>query len=139
MTIDHRITGNRVRIYSITELTELYDITARTLRHYEDMGLISPERRGNQRLYRERDRVRLQLILRGRRLGFSLKEIREMLDLYDSDPTEVTQLQYVIQKGDHKVEELQAQIEDLQTIVNEIKELRTKMQNRLDQIMRREG
>lgn len=128
---------NASRIYTINELSEIYDITPRTLRHYEDMGLLSPERRGNQRLYRERDRVRLQLILRGRRLGFGLSEIQEMLDLYDADPTEVTQLQDVIRRGDVKLRELQSQVEELQTIMAELTELRMTMQRRLEQILSR--
>jgi DNA-binding transcriptional MerR regulator len=128
---------NASRIYTINELSEIYDITPRTLRHYEDMGLLSPERRGNQRLYRERDRVRLQLILRGRRLGFGLREIQEMLDLYDADPTEVTQLQDVIRRGDLKLRELQSQVEELQTIMAEMTELRMTMQRRLEQILLR--
>ncbi|PSR34708.1 MAG: MerR family transcriptional regulator [Sulfobacillus benefaciens] len=128
---------NASRIYTINELSEIYDITPRTLRHYEDMGLLSPERRGNQRLYRERDRVRLQLILRGRRLGFGLSEIQEMLNLYDADPTEVTQLQDVIRRGDVKLRELQSQVEELQTIMAEMTELRMTMQRRLEQILLR--
>ncbi|HBQ95004.1 MAG: MerR family DNA-binding transcriptional regulator [Firmicutes bacterium] len=122
------------KLYSISELSELYDITSRTLRHYEDMGLLLPERRGQQRFYRERDRVRLQLILRGRRLGFGLREIQEMLDLYDADPTEITQLQEVIRRGDAKLQELQSQVEELQTIIAEIIALRTKMERRLQKI-----
>lgn len=123
--------------YTINELSEIFDVTPRTLRHYEDLGLLAPERRGNQRLYRERDRVRVQLILRGRRLGFGLKEIQEMLDLYDADPTEVTQLQDVIKRGDAKLAAIQAQMEELATIQAELLELRAKMRQRLDEILHR--
>jgi len=123
--------------YTINELSEIFDVTPRTLRHYEDLGLLAPERRGNQRLYRERDRVRVQLILRGRRLGFGLKEIQEMLDLYDADPTEVTQLQDVIKRGDAKLAAIQAQMEELTTIQAELLELRAKMRQRLDEILHR--
>lgn len=136
MKANHARTASR--IYTINELSEIYDITPRTLRHYEDMGLLAPERRGNQRLYRDRDRVRLQLILRGRRLGFGLSEIQEMLDLYDADPTEVTQLQDVIRRGDVKLRELQSQVEELQTIMAEMTELRMTMQRRLEQILLQE-
>ena len=122
----------RPRVYSINELSTLCDVTPRTLRHYEDMGLLNPERQGAKRLYHERDRVRLQLILRGRRLGFGLKDIQDMLDLYDADPTEVTQLKDVIRRGDAKLLELQTQVEALQAIITEIKELRSVMKNRLD-------
>lgn len=127
------------RWYTINELSDLYDVTPRTLRHYEEMGLLAPERRGSRRLYRERDRVRLQLILRGRRLGFGLKEIQEMLDLYDADPTEVTQLRDVIRRGDAKLHALKAQMEELQTVSEELIEWRAKMQQRLDEILQREG
>jgi DNA-binding transcriptional MerR regulator len=123
--------------YTINELSEIFDVTPRTLRHYEDLGLLAPERRGNQRLYRERDRVRVQLILRGRRLGFGLQEIQEMLDLYDADPTEITQLQDVIKRGDAKLAAIQAQMEELATIRAELLELRAKMQQRLDDILQR--
>ncbi|AEJ40995.1 transcriptional regulator, MerR family [Sulfobacillus acidophilus TPY] len=127
----------RSKRYTINELSEIFDVTPRTLRHYEDLGLLAPERRGNQRLYRERDRVRVQLILRGRRLGFGLKEIQEMLDLYDADPTEITQLQDVIKRGDAKLAAIQAQMEELATIRAELLELRAKMQQRLDDILQR--
>ncbi len=127
------------RIYwTINELSRSYDVTPRTLRHYEDVGLLSPLRKGTQRLYRERDRVRLQLILRGRRLGFGLPEIQEMLDLYDADPTEVTQLRHTIRRGDAKLQELHDQVEELKTLIEEITELRATMQHRLDQILRQE-
>ncbi|MDA8195389.1 MAG: MerR family DNA-binding transcriptional regulator [Thermaerobacter sp.] len=122
----------------MNELSKLYDVTARTIRHYEDMGLLTPERRGTQRFYQERDRVRLQLILRGRRLGFGLRDIREMMDLYDADPTEVTQLQDVIRRGDAKLGELQSQVEELQTIMAEMLELRATMQRRLNRILQGE-
>ncbi len=102
------------------------------------MGLLTPERRGTQRFYQERDRVRLQLILRGRRLGFGLRDIREMMDLYDADPTEVTQLQDVIRRGDAKLGELQSQVEELQTIMAEMLELRATMQRRLNRILQGE-
>jgi DNA-binding transcriptional MerR regulator len=75
--------------YTISDLAEAFGVTARTLRFYEDCGLLMPERRGRTRLYSERDRKRLRLALRGRRLGFSLEEIKEMLDLHYARPGEV--------------------------------------------------
>src|SRR3954465_12488198 len=74
-----------IRTYTITELCEEFGVTARALRFYEDEGLISPERQGLSRIYSWRDRARLAWILRGKRVGFSLSEIREMIDLYDVD------------------------------------------------------
>ena len=77
--------------YGIAELAREFDITTRTVRFYEDKGLLSPERDGQRRIYGPRDRVRLKLIMRGKRLGLSLEEIGELMDLYDADPSEVTQ------------------------------------------------
>ena len=124
--------------WEITELTSEFDITARTLRHYVEVGLLTPRRVGNQRLYSARDRVRIRLILRGRRLGFGLPEIQEMLDLYDADPTEATQLHEVIERGEAKSQQIEAQIEELQEILAELQELSTRMKHRLAMITSRE-
>lgn len=116
------------RTYSITELTEAFDVTARTLRYYEEVGLLQPARSGLQRLYSERDRVRMGLILRGRRLGFSLQDIEEMLSLYDVDTTEVAQLRDVIARGNARLKEVEAQIRDLTALRDELVELRANME-----------
>lgn len=84
------------RTWTIGELATEYDTTLRTIRFYEDRGLLAPERRGSSRIFRERDRVRLQLILRGKRLGFTLEEIANVLDMYDQTPGEAGQLEYLI-------------------------------------------
>lgn len=126
-------------VYTINELSTLFDVTPRTLRHYEDLGLLIPLRRGSRRLYRERERVRLQLILRGRRLGFSLADIQEMLDLYDADPTEITQLKEVIKRGDTKLHELFQQVDQLQLLIDEMADLRQRMQERLDHLLTQNG
>ncbi|QQE79087.1 MerR family DNA-binding transcriptional regulator [Alicyclobacillus sp. SO9] len=126
-------------IYTISDLTNRFDITARTLRYYEEIGLIAPERRGGQRLYHDSDRVRIQLILRGRRLGFSLQEIAEMIDLYNTDPTEVTQLEEVIERGDVKISEINRQIQDLTAVRDELLELRQRMQQTLEEKRRTRG
>ena len=84
--------------YGIAELAREFDVTTRTIRFYEDKGLLSPNRQGQRRVYAPRDQVRLRLIMRGKRLGFSLDEIRELIDLYDVDPTEVTQLRHFLEK-----------------------------------------
>ena len=86
----------RPRTWTITELAEEFAVTLRTLRHYEDVGLISPERRGTSRVCHPRDRIRLQLILRGKRLGFSLPEIRTIVNMYDEQPGEAGQLHYLL-------------------------------------------
>ena len=80
------------KLYSVSELATELGVTARALRFYEDKGLISPQRAGNTRVYTYRDRGRLMLILRGKRLGFSLREVRDWLDLYDLDPNQVAQM-----------------------------------------------
>jgi len=87
-----------VDTWTITELAEEFDVTARTIRHYEDVGLLSPERRGTSRVFRTRDRVRLALVLRGRRLGFSLDQIAAIVNMYDEQPGEAGQLRYLIEQ-----------------------------------------
>lgn len=81
---------------SIGEVAEAHAVTARALRFYEDRGLLTPERRGTVRLFHPRDVVRLELVLRGKRLGFSLDEIARIIDMYDSEPGEVGQLEYLL-------------------------------------------
>src|SRR3954469_16209390 len=92
--------------WSITELAEEFGVTLRTIRHYEDVGLITPERRGSSRVFHPRDRIRLQLILRGKRLGFSLPEIRTIVNMYDEQPGEAGQLQYLLDQIDVRRAEL---------------------------------
>jgi DNA-binding transcriptional MerR regulator len=84
------------RTWSITELARDFGVSLRTVRHYEDVGLITPERRGTTRVFHPRDRTRLRLILRGKRLGFSLPEIRTIVNMYDEQPGEAGQLQYLL-------------------------------------------
>ena len=84
------------RSYSITELAAEFDTTLRSIRFYEDKGLLAPQRSGQHRIFSERDRVRLSLILRGKRLGFRLDEIAHILDLYDQTPGEEGQLRFLL-------------------------------------------
>src|SRR3954471_5173855 len=95
-----------VRTWTIAQIAAEFDVTHRTLRFYEDQGLISPERRGTQRVFRPRDRVRVALVLRGKRLGFSLEEIRRIIDMYDAEPGEVGQLHYLIEQVERRRAEL---------------------------------
>lgn len=81
--------------FKISELAKEFDITTRSIRFYEDLGLLTPERKGNTRIYNGRDRIRLKLILRGKRLGFSLADIKELFELYDTDQS-TEQLNYMI-------------------------------------------
>ncbi len=109
--------------YGIAELAREFGITTRAIRFYEDKGLLSPARDGQRRIYGSRDHVRLRLIMRGKRLGFSLDEIREMIDLYDLDPTEVSQLKLFIDKLRARREQLRRQQEDIVETLAELDQL----------------
>ena len=108
--------------WTITELAQEFDVTTRTIRFYEDKGLIAPERLKQRRIYHPRDRVRLQLVMRGKRLGFSLDEIQKMIDLYDADPTESAQLKMFIVKLRERRKLLQRQRNDINKVISEIRE-----------------
>jgi len=110
------------RTYTIGDLVEAFDVTPRTIRYYEEIGLLSPKRRGQRRIYSEGDRVRLRLILRGRRLGFSLEEIREILALYDPEEGGKAQLERVLRMGEAKLKEIEAQIAELEAMRLELLE-----------------
>ena len=97
------------RLYSVTELAQELGITARTIRFYEDKALISPQRAGGARVYAPRDRARMILILRGKRLGFSLREIKEYLDLYDVDVTQREQTLLLLKAVQARIAQLQHQ------------------------------
>ena len=101
-------------VYSISDLAAEFDVTTRTIRFYEDQGLITPLRQGTRRLFRPRDRTRLKLILRGKRLGFSLAEILEIVDLYDAAPGESGQLRLLISKISNRREYLRQQLQDIE-------------------------
>ena len=107
-------------IHTITELASEFGITTRTIRHYEDEGLLSPRREGQNRLFSPRDRVRLKLALRGKRLGFSLAEIRELFDLYDLARDEKRQLEQFLTKLEKRRALLVQQREDIEVMLNEI-------------------
>ncbi|MEI6204392.1 MAG: MerR family DNA-binding transcriptional regulator, partial [Enhydrobacter sp.] len=108
-----------LRIYSIAELAREFAITARTIRFYEDEGLIKPRRQGLTRLYSAGDRTRLGWILRGKRLGFSLAEIKELLDLYQVDRTGVSQLRELQRRSRLHIEDLQRRRSDLDAHIKE--------------------
>ena len=106
--------------FSISDLSAEFDVTARALRFYEDEGLIAPERRGTQRIYSHRDRARLAWILRGKRVGFSLAEIRELIDLYDLGDGRRTQRARTIQRCRERIDLLHAQKRDIDAAIEEI-------------------
>lgn len=108
------------RTHTISELAAEFDVTARTIRHYEEVGLIRPRRNGQTRIYGSRDRGRLILILRGRRVGFRLSEIKEMLDLYDVGDGQVTQLNTVLAKARLRIAALEQQKRDIEDVIGEL-------------------
>jgi DNA-binding transcriptional MerR regulator len=106
---------------SIGDLARELDVTPRAIRFYEDEGLLSPRREGSRRVYSKRDYVRLKLILRGKRLGFSLAEVREMLELYDSAPDETPQLEKFVASLAARREQLERQREEIDEALEEIR------------------
>lgn len=108
--------------FSISDLSAEFGVTARALRFYEDEGLIAPERRGTQRIYSHRDRARLAWILRGKRVGFSLTDIRELIDLYDVDDGRRTQRQRTIDRCRARIDTLNAQKHDIDAAIAELTE-----------------
>lgn len=108
------------RTFSISELAREFDVTTRSIRFYEDQGLLNPTRQGQHRIYSRQDRVQLKLTLRGKRLGFSLAEIRELFDLYDADKSSRSQLQTMLGLVADKRETLQQQLEDIQMVLLEL-------------------
>lgn len=109
--------------FTVTDLARDLSITARTLRFYEDKGLIMPRRAGNIRVYTRRDRARMVLILRGKRLGFSLREIKDYLDLYDLDPSQGEQNRMLLKKVRTRLEMLNDQRLALEETVAELKQI----------------
>ncbi len=106
--------------YTISDLSEEFDVTARALRFYEDEGLIAPQRQGLSRIYSRRDRARLAWILRGKRVGFSLTDIREMIDLYDADEAHEAQRRVTIDKCRARIALLTRQKDDIDAAISEL-------------------
>ena len=106
--------------FTIGELAKEFDCTLRTLRFYEDKGLINPKRDGLNRVYTRRDRARLKLVLMGKRVGFSLSAIRDMLDLYDLRDGQVTQLRVALNKFNEQIDVLRVQQNDIQQAIDEL-------------------
>jgi len=106
--------------YKIADLAREFDVTTRTIRHYEEQGLLAPTRNGLTRVFSARDRVRLKLALRGKRLGFSLQEIKELFQLYDLARDERHQLQVFLDKLERRKALLEQQREDIAVMLNEV-------------------
>ena len=120
--MQHAPISNAKALFSIGEMCAAFGITARALRFYEDEKLIAPERRGTQRLYSERDRARVAWVLRGKRTGFSLAEIRELLDLYDLGDHRQTQRLVTLERCREKIATLERQRGDIDATITELQQ-----------------
>ncbi len=114
-------------LYSIGELSREFGVTSRTIRFYESKGLLCPLRKGTARSYTKRDRAQLILVLRGKNLGFTLEEIKEYLDLYTADATQVAQLQHLLGKIDDRIALLRRKKSDLERTQSELKAIRSQV------------
>lgn len=121
------------KLWTISELGEALGVTTRTIRFYEDKALLHPQRVGINRVYNYRDRARLQLILRGKRLGFSLNEIKEYIDLYDAqlDPMHNDQLSYLSDMVGKRITELKNQQAELQEMIGELSIIQSECQTHM--------
>ena len=122
------------RTWSIAELAAEFGVTLRTIRFYEDVGLVSPERRGRARVFHPRDRVRLELVVRGKRLGFSLEEIRRIVDMYDAEPGEVGQLRYLLDQIAVRRAELEQRRADIDRTLTELAEVERRCRDDLGRL-----
>ncbi|MGM0570065.1 MerR family transcriptional regulator [Marinobacter sp.] len=119
------------RQYTISDLAREFDVTTRTIRYYEESGMLSPARDGQTRLYNDADRVKLKLILRGKRLGFSLSESRELIEMYDPDSDNRHQINALLDKINKRREQLEAQLHDIRLMQEELDEAETKCREAL--------
>ncbi|HZF75219.1 MAG TPA: MerR family DNA-binding transcriptional regulator [Acetobacteraceae bacterium] len=116
------------RLYTVNQLAEELGVTPRAIRFYEAKGLIAPARAGTTRVFEKRDRARLMLVLRGKRLGFSLAEIREYLDLYDAGRGQAGQVSLLLQKTRDRIAELEQQRRDLEQTLSELRDIEAQAQ-----------
>lgn len=119
-------------LFRIGDLARQFGISLRTLRFYEDKGLLSPKREGVTRLYSRRDKARLQLILLGRRVGFSLRDVKHMIDLYDPTGTNVRQLRVALDKSEKQMKRLQKQRQEIDDAIAELSELLGNVRQKLE-------
>ena len=110
-------------LFTIGELAAAFTLSPRAIRFYEDQGLLSPRRAGTQRIYTRRDRARLQLILRGKRLGFSIADIGRLLDLYDADRTQTLQMSMTLELTRARIAELEQQLADITLTLAELRDI----------------
>ncbi|MEP1445620.1 MAG: MerR family DNA-binding transcriptional regulator [Paraglaciecola sp.] len=117
--------------FSIGELAKLMDITPRSIRFYEEQGLLNPTRNGQNRIYQKKDQVRLKLILRGKRLGFSLAETKTLFNLYDSHKNSKVQLEEMLKMTAEKRAHMQQQLEDIAMLKTELEDVEARCQEEL--------
>jgi len=122
--------------YAIGELAREFDITPRSIRFYEEQGLMSPTRTGQNRVYLNKDRVRLKLILRGKRLGFSLAEVKTLFDMYDTNPNSAVQLEAMLEMTEQKRAVLKQQLEDIQMLMTELNDVEARCREELAELKR---
>ncbi len=120
--------------FSIGELAKEFDITTRSIRFYEDQGLLAPQRKGQTRIYSQKDKVRLKLVLRGKRLGFSLAETKTIFDLYDTEKSEQRQLETMLQLIATKKEILAQQLLDITSVMDDLEQLEQNCNETLKQL-----
>jgi len=121
--------------YLISDLAEEFGITTRSIRYYEKQGLISPSRtNGNYRIFSRRDRARLRLILRGKRFGYALEEIREMIGYWNSEPEEKDQIKRSLAYGDKKLLEIRNNIEELKRLEEDLLNIKSRLRKRLENL-----
>lgn len=122
--------------YTISELAECFNITPRSIRFYEEQGLITPSREGQKRIYVKKDKVRLKLIARGKRLGFSLAEISTLFELYDSNPNSSAQLETMLSLIKEKRDVISQQLLDIQNLMSELNEVEARCKEELNELKR---
>ena len=122
--------------WTIAQVADEFSVTHRAVRHYEDLGLISPERRSTVRIYHRRDRTRLNLILRGKRLGFPLQEIRTIINLYDEPRGQGSQLSYVLDQIHHRRADLERRRRDIEDALKELDDFERRCQDDLQVLSR---
>jgi DNA-binding transcriptional MerR regulator len=122
--------------YSIGELAKALDITPRSIRFYEEQGLLTPLRNGQNRVYQKKDKVRLKLILRGKRLGFSLAETKTLFDLYDSHQNSQVQLEAMLRMTREKRDFMRQQLDDINMLMNELDDVESRCKEELTELKR---
>ena len=121
--------------YTISELASYFNVTTRTIRYYEELGLLTPERsKSGQRVFSKKEKTRLILIFRGKKYGFQLEEIKEMVELFDQDPSEKRQLEKTIEYGEEKVEEVSNRIHELTEMRDEMQSLMEEFRQKLNRL-----